>query len=605
MPIVIVRKAGLPPDDPILRAAEAMEGAVRDAFLRAIQATRDKVVLQKLAEAIAQGDVNGALALLSIDQNFVAAMQGAGIEPGLASFRDAIQQVIRTGALAAGRALPKAVGLEISFDLMNPESANFIQSYTFNLIQQVSADTRDAIQQVVLRAFREGGHPYEQAREIKRVIGLTARQEQAVASYRAALQQGGSALRDALSRSLRDGRYDPTLIRAMQDQTSLRREYIDKLVARYRERFIQYRARNIARSETIRAANKGQRELWRQARQQGLIPFTARRKWIISGDDRTCPLCMKLDGKMASLDEEFAPGILEPPDPHPSCLVGETRVFGERILSSVVRKFYGDVLVFHTAAGYRLTCTPNHPILTNRGWVPAHLLNKSDNVISSCRRDWIVSGGMDKKYMPPMIQDIVGAALMVGEGSPHPVPVVNEDFHGDGINGDIAVVLPNRLLGDYLHSSFFEQILEQLFVTIRFPRLLDGLCSFFEDLKAYFGSSRSIMGGLSPFHPLAFAGLTHSQAVSLLERPEFETGVSEMRSQGYTSNPEMFGNSVRRPTGFEFEDTILNRDIRSFSGHVFNLETASGEYEANGIITHNCRCTTALVAASLKRLKVA
>jgi SPP1 gp7 family putative phage head morphogenesis protein len=319
MSIVIVRKVKLPPDDPLLRIAESMEGAVRDAFLRAVQAAQDRIVLQKLAEAIAKGDINGALAIMAVDQNFVAALQGAGIEPGIASFRDAIQRAIRAGAMTAIQSLPKAVGLNISFDLMNPESANFIQSYTFNLIQQVSQQTRDAVQQIVLRAFKEGGHPYEQARAIKQVIGLTARQEHAVATYRAALRAGGSALQDALSRSLRDGRFDPTLIRAMRDQTPLRREYIDKLVARYRERFLIYRAKNIARTETIRASNKGQRELWRQAQQQGLIPHTARRKWIVSGDDRTCPICLKLDGQTAGLNEEFAPGILEPPDPHPSC----------------------------------------------------------------------------------------------------------------------------------------------------------------------------------------------------------------------------------------------------------------------------------------------
>lgn len=38
-------------------------------------------------------------------------------------------------------------------------------------------------------------------------------------------------------------------------------------------------------------------------------------------------------------------------------------------------------------------------------------------------------------------------------------------------------------------------------------------------------------------------------------------------------------------------DRILHVDRVRFSGHVYNLQTVTGWYEAAGIITHNCRCT--------------
>ena len=39
-------------------------------------------------------------------------------------------------------------------------------------------------------------------------------------------------------------------------------------------------------------------------------------------------------------------------------------------------------------------------------------------------------------------------------------------------------------------------------------------------------------------------------------------------------------------------DSVLKVSRRAFSGHVYNLETKTGWYIANGILTHNCRCTS-------------
>jgi SPP1 gp7 family putative phage head morphogenesis protein len=236
------------------------------------------------------------------------------------SVRDALQDAFVAGAEAAMFQLPSKISVEMSFNLMNPKTVEFLNNYSFNLIRQVSQDTRDAVKQVVTRAFQEGGHPFQQAREIKQFIGLTTTQEQAVTNYRNALTSGGASdLKDALSRALRDGRYDKTLLRAISNQTAIPADRVDAMVQRYRERFLQYRARNVARTESARASVKGQRALWKQAVDQDLLPDDVRRVWIISGDSDTCPECEELEGETAGLDEEFAPGVMEPPDPHPSC----------------------------------------------------------------------------------------------------------------------------------------------------------------------------------------------------------------------------------------------------------------------------------------------
>jgi SPP1 gp7 family putative phage head morphogenesis protein len=313
-------------DDPILALAAKMAGRLRNAFLRAVKTLSDSVTAEALAEAIRTGNADQAMAILGIDRKFVDALNGKGQEANIQSFRSAIQEVFAAGAATAAESLPKSVGINLSFNLMNPETVSFLEKYTFPLIQQISAGTRDAVQEVVVRAFKEGGHPYQQARTIKSFIGLTAYQTRAVQNYRDALSSS-STLSQSLNRALRDGRFDSTIRRAARNNTGLSQDQIDKMTARYQERFLQYRATTIARSESIRAANMGQRALWKQAVSQGLLKSGTKRIWITSGDDRTCDICDDLDGETAGLDEEFDDGIMDPPDPHSDCRCTTALVF--------------------------------------------------------------------------------------------------------------------------------------------------------------------------------------------------------------------------------------------------------------------------------------
>lgn len=324
MPVIFVKAAS---DDPIAAIAAKLEGKLRIAFLRAVQALKDQLGTDALIEALKTGDVDQSLAILAVSPKFVNALNGVGIEPGIQSFRDAVAEVFAAGAAGAATILPRFAGLGTSFSLMNPESLKFLDDYSMPLIQQVSDNTRDAVRDVVADAFRNGGHPAEQARQIRGFIGLTANQVRAVSNYRASLSSADN-LHQSLRRALRDGRFDPTVNRAMRNNIGLSASQIDRMTARYQDRYLQHRAYTIARTESVRASNKGQSALWNIAVSKGLLnPAKVKRQWIASGDDATCEDCMALNGEVAGLDEEFDDGIMQPPDPHPDCRCAVALVF--------------------------------------------------------------------------------------------------------------------------------------------------------------------------------------------------------------------------------------------------------------------------------------
>jgi SPP1 gp7 family putative phage head morphogenesis protein len=197
----------------------------------------------------------------------------------------------------------QSMGMEYSFDLQNPRAIEFAERRAGELITQITEESRKAIQSTVVQALRGGGHPYEQAEQIRNCIGLTNRQAIAVDNYRKTLTMGES-------RSLKQ---------------------INKMTETYANRLLDYRAKNIARTETLRAANEGQREAWRQATERSLIHGTELiREWIYTPDERSCPDCQSMDGKQAPINGLYENGISGPPL-HPQCRCAEGLVETEEV----------------------------------------------------------------------------------------------------------------------------------------------------------------------------------------------------------------------------------------------------------------------------------
>lgn len=269
--------------------ADAAMPEVRRRFIAAIEAIRGTIKESELQAAIETGSVETVMRFLGIEDRMTAAMGSSIIPP--------IEDVF----IDAGRAVPaiqRAGGGELAmrFDISNPAASAFLRSYDFGLIREVSTETRDAVRNVVLNAVQYGGHPREQAKQIKELVGLTVKQTQAVQNYRAALE--------------------------LEERPA---DQVDRMVARYNAKMLRLRGETIARTETIRAGNAAQDMAWEQAATNGLLNRTTlRRQWLVTPDDRLCVYCAQVPGlnpggRPLGVAFETPFGLMLRPPLHPNC----------------------------------------------------------------------------------------------------------------------------------------------------------------------------------------------------------------------------------------------------------------------------------------------
>lgn len=183
--------------------------------------------------------------------------------------------------------------LQLDFNTTNPLATNWAAEHSGRLIVEIDGATRRAIQQIIAEGFEEGLPPRLMARRIRPLVGLTSRQTRAVRNLRLRLAAEG------VSNSA-----------------------IERAASRYARRLHLGRVINIARTETIDSACEGQRQLWLQARENGLLTGAEKREWIVTPDDRLCPICRRMAGQLRGLTEPFDAGPfgrVMGPTAHPQC----------------------------------------------------------------------------------------------------------------------------------------------------------------------------------------------------------------------------------------------------------------------------------------------
>ena len=180
----------------------------------------------------------------------------------------------------------RTTGMGVSLDLVRPESVAWIKKYAGDQVQYIDRTTKEGIRKIILAGHEEGLAIPEQTKRIKELIGLHPKQVDALRAFEESMGPGA-----------------------------------DRAVERYANRLLRTRAETIALTETHTAANEGQRAANAGAVERGILdPAKYERSWLVTPDDRLCPVCEGLDGARAELPSgDFDRGGGRGPPRHPRC----------------------------------------------------------------------------------------------------------------------------------------------------------------------------------------------------------------------------------------------------------------------------------------------
>ena len=337
---------------------------------------------------------------------------------------------------------------------------------------------------------------------------------------------------------------------------------------------------------------------------------------------------------------------------HFNCVLPGTRVAVPGKVVATMKSFHrGPVIEIGFASGHRLAVTPNHPVLTRSGLVPARFLNKGSEVVRCPDAHRVFASVYpDNHDIPSLIEDVVASFDMAGEMCSGRVPSASEDFHGDGVfrDGDVDVVWSSRHLLSTLNSVKMEHGREFSFghddsgsvdfsSTSRLGQSFGGRGGTFRG----FVGGRDLMGSLfgghtGPFDLLCFRSSANRSAVFADNSIDYSTIYSELprkrvarfagkipgnhprfvrehdlssgrfpRPLGTGGNSVVAEYSVQNDLGESvrvaqfanrFSGEVLFDDVtfvryHQFRGHVYNLHCDPYHlYASDDIITGNCRC---------------
>lgn len=346
------------------------------------------------------------------------------------------------------------------------------------------------------------------------------------------------------------------------------------------------RAFMIANTETARAMTTQSLSDYQQA-------GVGQVDWLAEGD--ACPDCQENeDASPINLGDDWPNG--DPPV-HPNCFPGETSVVAAGVLGSTARWWDGELVEIVTDAGRHLTVTPNHPILTPKGWVAAGALVEGSDVISSSRPERVAALVCpDDYHAPALIEEIAVALSGTGSVTTATVPVAAEDFHGDGTGSQVSVIRADRLLEDGWDVTLAEPLGEQHLARRGSEKTSFTRSSALDLFGKRMGAPPGGGVGRGGVGTTLLRGTTGGlQAVSGGHIADRDPLVAKGSGKGPAAHSKLPSELLYRLPGDVIVDPVVAVRRLPFSGHVYNLQTVCGWYIASGIVVHNCRCALAPV----------
>jgi hypothetical protein len=384
-------------------------------------------------------------------------------------------------------------------------------------------------------------------------------------------------------------------------------------------------------------------------------------QWVSTLDNRTSPQCRVRDGLQYtstvphkpvghSVPWGDGPGRL-----HFNCIPGDQMVLSPAAIRRAYRRPYkGDLIVIRTAAGRDFSCTPKHPVLTNDGWVLAELLEMGDKVIAYLGSDGESISDAKNDDVPTRIEDVFEAFLIARGVSAVEVPISAPDFHGDGAGSEVGIIATDCSLSIEQDAAFAQSSSDDVLVLGREAALagLMRFCSLQQGIVGHSAPSGGVIRSSDQFSTLLETEPAHARELLLtgvassdaeITKPALDdvgghtlslsnpsdadafakqfpridnihagdssiygrqTSISQEAVDDATADAALAAYLTDGKAGMVEADAVLEISRRSFSGHVYNLETDAGWFVAQGIITHNCRSVSVPVLKSWRELGI-
>lgn len=297
--------------DAFLALLDEFTALVRDAFLSAIANIRSGNSLSRLVARLTRNDAEGAI-------------EAIGLDP--AALNPMLDQIAAAYGAGGGKAIdqlpalrdPEGFRIGIRFDVRNPVAEAWLRENGATLVREIIDDQVAVLRQILAEGQASGKGVRSIALDLigrlnkttgareGGAIGLTSTQEQWARAYEAEIQ---SLNRNALTRALRDRRFDKAFLKAIEAGEPIPADRVAKMATAYRNRLLQYRGETIARTETLTALNASRDEAMRQTIASGSVSGNlVDQKWNTTMDGRERDSHAALNGQVVPFGQPFISG---------------------------------------------------------------------------------------------------------------------------------------------------------------------------------------------------------------------------------------------------------------------------------------------------------
>jgi SPP1 gp7 family putative phage head morphogenesis protein len=379
--------------------------------------------------------------------------------------------------------------------------------------------------------------------------------------------------------------------------------------------------------------------------------------WETSGDERVRPshemmgggLCLWSDPSVYSQDggKTWIPrpsgAVVLHPGMDYQCFPGSTKIDSffdnERIYQ---RTYHGEMTTIITSKG-KIGCTPNHPILTDKGWRPAKFINVGDRIVK-VKRECVPADGANPQNSITTFDELFCFFSVFLDRKR--IRLGDEDFHGDAsVDQKVNVITTKSVLRNYIKADIDKAFFQKVFAEA--DAVTFGECDFLFGLFRDCFSSHCGMGFFGKAHSFLRSRTGHSGGHALGAIAWVQSILNKAMVDGSPSCAELFGKSLDTHAGLEqfayfliwelfsvmrrtlvmdrgispslhgnveismrdaFElgnfadihssgielDTVVDKVIISgYEGHIYNLQNTNGWYMVSPehYIVKNCRCT--------------